>query len=238
MRVILFPCGPAANESELRAYEQVRTRLVSEPGEATWILLTNLAFAVTHQLQADEIDLVAIGPPGVRVLEIKHWTAQWFDTHKFEVENEADKLTNKARKIGTTLRRSFSDLPRVDGSVLLTQESSKVRRLSGQQVRGVTFHTLSDWKAALDFDGPQLLSSYQVNSLARDLQPRSAVAIDGSLRRLAGYVKFRTPVAQGRTISRVYKANHPARRDQVVLHLYDPSRHRRQECRNKGTEGV
>ena len=74
MKVILFPCGPAANESELKAFEHLKNRLQAEPGDEDWVLLTNLAFSVTHQLQSDEIDLVVIGPPGVRVIEVKHWT--------------------------------------------------------------------------------------------------------------------------------------------------------------------
>lgn len=73
MRITIFPCGPAANESELKAFEQLKSCLQSEPGDAEWMLLTNLAFSVTHQLQSDEIDAVAIGPPGVRVIEVKHW---------------------------------------------------------------------------------------------------------------------------------------------------------------------
>src|SRR6516225_10370563 len=119
MRVTPFSCGPAVNESELNAFKQLESRLRATPGDGTWILLTNLAFSVTHQLQSDEIDIIAVGPPGVRVIEVKHWTAQWFDAHKVWVEDEADKLTNKARKIGTTLRRSFGNLPKVDGAVLL-----------------------------------------------------------------------------------------------------------------------
>jgi hypothetical protein len=75
MEVIHFPCGQAANESELKACAHVKQRLEAEPGNDQWILLSNLAFSVTHQLQSDEIDLVVIGPPGVRVVEVKHWTA-------------------------------------------------------------------------------------------------------------------------------------------------------------------
>lgn len=105
MRVTLFPCGPAANESELKAFKHLESRMQSEPGDEKWILLTNLAFSVTHQLQSDEIGLVLIGPIGVQVIEVKHWTAQWLDAHKSEVEDEADRVTNKARKIGTTLQR-------------------------------------------------------------------------------------------------------------------------------------
>src|ERR1051325_11775895 len=80
MRVTLFCCGPAANDSELRAFEHLRSNLASAPGIGEWILLTNLAFSVTHQLQSDEIDIIAIGPPGVRVIEVKHWTAQWVES--------------------------------------------------------------------------------------------------------------------------------------------------------------
>jgi len=119
MRVLIFACGPVANESERKAIEHLKNSLQSEPGDAEWSLLTNLAFSVTHQFQSDEIDVIAIGPPGARVIEVKHWTPGWGDSHKDLVEQEADKLTNKARKIGTALRRMIHDLPRVDGAFLL-----------------------------------------------------------------------------------------------------------------------
>ena len=121
MRVTVYPCGPAVNESETTAIEQLKRQLQSSPGNDEWVLLTNLAFSVTHQFQSDEIDIIAIGPPGVRVLEVKHWTAGWIDANGAAVEQEADKVTSKARKIGTTLRRIASSLPRVDGVFLLTQ---------------------------------------------------------------------------------------------------------------------
>ena len=192
MRVTLFPCGPAANESELKAFEHLKNRLQSEPGDGEWILLTNVAFSVTNQLQSDEIDVVAIGPPGAQVIEIKHWTAQWFDAHAVEVEDEADRVTMKARKIGTTLRRVVPELRRVDGTILVTQDPAKVKRLTGQVARGVSFHTLSDWKAAIGFDAQPVLLPWQVKRLAAAIQPRSAVAIEGSIRRLAGYVNLGT----------------------------------------------
>src|SRR5262245_5310187 len=37
MRVTLFPCGPAANDSELKAFQHLKARLMSEPGEGTWV---------------------------------------------------------------------------------------------------------------------------------------------------------------------------------------------------------
>jgi hypothetical protein len=49
---------------------------------------------------------------------------------------KADKVTNKARKIGTTLRHHVPGLRRVEGVILVIQEPSKVKRLVGRVVRG------------------------------------------------------------------------------------------------------
>ena len=225
MKVTRFACGPAANESELKAFEHLRTRLQSVPGDGEWVLLTNLAFSVTHQLQSDEIDIVAIGPPGVRVIEVKHWTAQWTDSHKDLVEQEADRVTNKARKIGTTLRKIVPNLTHVEGVFLLTHDPSKVRRLVDKSVRGVRFYTLNrtDWKDAINLDAPATLLPSQVTKLARALAPKSAVALDGSLRRLAGYINLELQTPKDQQFHRIYKGIHPARQDRVILHLYDLS---------------
>ena len=66
VRVTPFHCGPFANESERTAFEHLKSRIESSLGGDGdhWILLTNLTWSVTHQFQADEIDMVAIGPPG------------------------------------------------------------------------------------------------------------------------------------------------------------------------------
>ena len=154
MRVTVFPCGTAVNESETTAIEHLKRQMQGIGGDDEWILLTNLAFSVTHQFQSDEIDIITIGPPGVRVIEVKHWTNAWADANADLVEQEADKVTNKARKIGTTLRRIAADLPRVDGAILLTQLPSKVKHLSERLARGVSFHTLSKWKDAVGFGEP------------------------------------------------------------------------------------
>jgi serine/threonine protein kinase len=223
MKVTLFSCGPAANESELLAFKHLESRLQSTAGDDEWILLTNLAFSVTHHLQSDEIDVVAIGPQGVSVIEAKHWTAQWADSHTDLVAHEAERVTEKARKVGTTLRRLVPDLPHVDGSILLTQEASKLKRLAGNEIRGVRFYPLSEWKAVLGLEHPARLSSQQVRTLGRALEPKSAVAIDGSLRRFAGYVNLELSTPKDERFHRVYKGLHSTRQDKVVLHLYDLS---------------
>jgi len=116
MQVTIIPCGPAANESEQKAFEFLKNRLQSAHVNGKWVFLTNLAFSVNHQLQSDEIDIVAIGPPGIRIIEVKHWTPQWVASHMEDVGREADKVTGKARKIGTTLRKKAPELPFVERS--------------------------------------------------------------------------------------------------------------------------
>ena len=222
MKVVPVPCGPAVTESERLALERLKAGLISLPGDGCWYLLTNLMFSVTHQLQSEEIDIVAIGPPGVRVVEVKHWT----DAHSHWAQAEADRVTTKARKIGTTLRKIVSGLPHVDGVVLLTRRASKVKRLAGGgKVRGVEFHPLKEWRAALRPDEPVALSPQEVKRLVTELEPKSAVAIDGALplRRLAGYVNLELQTPKEEAFHRIYKGKHSSRKDRVFLHLYDMS---------------
>ena len=223
MKVYPVPCGPAANESERKALEYLKLRLISIAGEDEWFLLTNLAFSVSHQRQSDEIDLVAIGPPGVRVIEIKHWSPQWIDANTRLVEHAADLVTAKARRVGTTLRKRVADLAHVDGVFLLTQAPSKLKRFAGKKVRGVPYHTLTAWKDAIGFDSPRLLTASQVKWLADDLAKRSRVTVDGSLRQLAAYVHLELQTPTEERFHRIYKGVHATRQDKVILHLYDLS---------------
>ena len=223
MQVTLCSCGPAVNESERRAFEHIKTRLMSAPGDGAWVLLTNLAFSATHRHQSDEIDIVAIGPPGVRIIEVKHWTAKWIKQHPDLVAHEADRVTSKARKIGTTLRRKFSDLGRVDGTFLLTEESAKVKGVVGTAERGVPICSLKEWQAAIGLDLPPALPRERVVALANALTPKSRVAVDGALRRFAGYVNLELETPANQQFHRVYSGMRADTQDRVILHLYDLS---------------
>ena len=223
MKVTLISCGPAVNESERKAFERLKTGLISELGDGEWLLLTNLAFSTTHRRQSDEIDIIAIGPPGVRVIEVKHWNAAWVKQNAELVEREAERVTDKARKVGTTLRRMISELDRVDGVFLVTQDAAKVKPLEGQEVRGVGFHTLRAWQGALALDAPVSLSPSQVKTLSKALYPKASVAIDGALRRVAGYVNLTLQTPADERFHRIYKGTHSTRREPVLLHLYDVS---------------
>jgi hypothetical protein len=184
MKCTLISCSPPANDSEKRCFETLRNGIGSEPGTGEWVLLANYSLSMSDQRQSDEIDLIAIGPPGVRVIEIKHWTDAWAGANVQTVEREAEKLTRKARKVGTTIRNTNPDSPYVEGWLIVTQDRASIKRLSNQTVRGVPFRGLSDWKDAVNFDGPPILDTRQVQLFANLLYPKSAVAIDGSMRRL------------------------------------------------------
>ena len=93
MKVVHVPCGPAVNESERKALERIKARLRSEPGGDEWLLLTNLAFSATPLRQSEEIDIVAIGPPGVQIVEVKHWTETWVKRNFAVVEREAEHMS-------------------------------------------------------------------------------------------------------------------------------------------------
>jgi hypothetical protein len=130
-------------------------------------------------------------PQGIRVIEVKHWTAQWADAHMEDlVAQAAERVTEKARRIGTTLRRIVANLPRVDGAILLTKEPSKVKRLAGKEARGVEFYSLNEWEKSIGLDLLAELTRQQVRVLGHALEPKSAVAVDGSLGRFAGYVNL------------------------------------------------
>ena len=223
MKVEHISCGPAVNDSEQKAIGQLKAGLISKLGAGEWLLLTNLAFSASNRRQSDEIDIVAIGPPGVRVIEVKHWTTAWVNRNTELVEREAERVTNKARKIGTTLRRTISNLGRVDGVFLSTQDGAKVRPLEGREVRGVRFHTLTGWQGALPLDEPASLSPSQVKLLGKTLYPQAGVAIDGGLRRLADYVNLTLQTPADERFHRIYKGTHYTRREPVLVHLYDVS---------------
>ena len=223
MKVTIIKCGHAVNVSEQKAISRIEDELRKLPGNDEWFLLTNLTFSVTNQFQSDEIDIIAISPQGIRLIEVKHW----FDWEKNDkpsfFEREAEKVTSKAKRL-TSLRKDVPDIPQIDGVILLTQESSRIKKLLHLgRIHGVSLHSLAKWKDALGVDRPAVLRPVQVELLCRRLEPRSGAKIDGSLRRMAGYVNLVLTTPRDDSFHRVYKGQHPVRMDKVVLHLYDIS---------------
>ena len=223
MRVDVIHCGPFANESEQQAVEGLKTRLISELGDGQWLLLTNLAFSASHHRQSDEIDIIVIGPPGVRVVEVKHWTSNWVRRNPDLVDREADKVTDKAKKIGTTLREKFADVGRVDSVFLVTQTATKVRQIDGREVRGVPFRTIQSWQQVVGLNRSSSLTDHQVRRLGQTLWPKASVALDGTLRAFRDYTALALQSPRERRFHRSYKGVHAKRRNAVTLHLYDTS---------------
>ena len=208
MDVDVVHCGPFANESEQKAVEALKSRLISELGGGKWLLLTNLAFSASHQRQSDEIDIMVIGPPGVRVVEVKHWTSSWVRKNRELVDREADRVTAKARKIGTTLRRKVADVGFVDGVFLVTQATTKVNQIDGEEVRGVTFQTIKSWRQVLGLERHATLTDQQVQLLGQTLWPKASVALGGTLRAFAGYTALALLSPPKSRFHRTYRGVH------------------------------
>lgn len=198
----------------------MKAGLVSLPGDGKWVLLTNLIHSVNHRRQSDEIDVVAIGPPGVRLIEVKHWT----DSHLRYVAEAADVLTMKTKRIASTLRNVIPSLPFVDGAILITQPPARARKLLDlDMVRGVRIRSLKHWSRALGANRASSISPAAVGALALKLKPRRLASINGARRRFGSYgnLELLTPPAD--TFRRVYRGIHSVTHDKVLLHIYDYS---------------
>ena len=223
MRVDVVHCGPFANESEQKAVEALKSRLIGELGGGRWLLLTNLAFSANHRRQSDEIDIIVIGPPGARVVEVKHWTSSWVRKNRELVDHEADRVTAKARKVGAALRRKVADVGYVDGVFLVTQATTKVKQIDGEEMRGVPFHTINSWRQVLGLERHATLTDQQVQLLGQTLWPKASVALDGTLKAFAGYTALTLLTPPESRFHRSYRGVHSKRRNGVILHVYDTS---------------
>lgn len=220
MKVRAVHCGPFANRSEFSAFDAVKAGLESLRGDGEWVLLTNLTMSIDHQLQSEEIDMVAIGPPGVRVIEIKHWA----NRHWPLAESESDRVAMKARWVGTRLRWHTPTKPQVEGVVLLTQPTNGITRfIRRDQIREVRFCSLKDWRKAVNANGPQVFAAGKVARIARSLAPERGVSDEGTVRRLAGYVNLERLDTRRDGFHRVFRGIHSVSRDRAILHLYDMS---------------
>lgn len=215
-----IPCGPFVNESERVAVDRLKSKLQSAPA-GLWVLLSNLNHAgKAHQL-SDEIDLVAIGPSGISVIEIKHWDKAFLAQRPFDVEREAEKLNAKARRVAGKVRPAF-DPGFVPGRLLLTR--GDFRFVSNRpRFRGIEVFGVPEWVELLSAKGAEILSADQVERAAKLLEPLTKVALDGDLRTFGGLVNLERLSPKSDTFHRVYRGQHVTRRDRVILHLYDLS---------------
>jgi hypothetical protein len=186
------------------------------------VLLTNLSHAQHTGRRADEIDIVAIGPPGVCAMEVKHWDAGYLKRNATTADDEADRIDRKAKRIAGALRPRL-DPGFVSGKLLLTKGAVRFGDQRRPRPRGVEVFGLPEWKTLLDVDGPVRLSADQIELAAQLLEPRTKVALRGDLRAFAGLINLERLSDRADAFHRIYRGQHPTRRDRVILHLYDLS---------------
>lgn len=104
--------SPPVNASEVTATAKCKTALEALGDSAPWIEFAGLASSSSPLHQSDDLDLVLIGPRGVFVIEVKHWDASWINNNKTSAEGEAEKLTAKAKRFSSRVRRALTDTPR------------------------------------------------------------------------------------------------------------------------------
>jgi len=215
-----LPCGEFVNASEKNAVERLRSKLESKGGD--WILLSNLNHSQHPNIRSDEIDIVVIGANGVHVIEVKHWDTVYLKQHQSTVEYEAERINTKAKRIAGKLRQKL-DPGFVVPRLLLTRGEIKFDAAKRPQFRGVSIFGLSDWSELLTVDAKSTLNPDQIMLAATLLVPTAKVALSGDVRSFANLINLERISDASDAFHRVFRGQHPTRRDRVVLHLYDLS---------------
>ena len=226
MRVIVINCGDYGNESEKTAIEHLKSNLQRQPGDDLWILLCNLSLSINDNFKSSEIDIIAIGPPGVVVIEVKHWKESWFDSNPSKVDKYVDILSGNAKKVATIVKRHYPKANYIDCTFLITENPQFCRNFFGVQKKGVSFFPLNNWKGAIKFDdtrNDQRLSARDVEFISNKLYPNSDIYIDGSLKRFENYIDLKLITPKDQRFQRVYKGRKSSTQDRAVLYLYDLS---------------
>ena len=215
-----IPCGTFVNESERLACARLSAKLQTAPGD--WIILSNLNHAQHPSVRSDEIDAVVIGPPGVFVLEVKHWDAEYLRKNPQIAEREADRIDTKAKRVAGKLRTRL-DPGFVAARLLLTRGEVRFDAARRPSPHGVGVFGLPECADLVAVGGREQLSPDQIELAARLLEPNVKVALSGELRTFAGLVNLERLSNKIDAFHRIYRGQHPTRRDRVILHLYDLS---------------
>ncbi len=215
-----IPCGQPVNHSEQLATERAKSLVGSAAGD--WVLLTNLALITSQDRQPDDLDIVLIGPGGVLLVEVKHWDAGWAAANDAKVMDEARKLCDKAKRLGSLVRRTLNNAKVwVEQVFLLTREpvgSGLKEKLGG--AAAWTLKSLPDQIKRLPTIG---LDARQVAALAQALEPRTRLQMDGKVRRIADYQNLELASAPEQRFHRIYRGVHRRTLEKVVVHVYDLS---------------
>ncbi len=221
LRVIHVPCGPFANASELKAFNAIYQELRRRDGEGTAYVLTNL----THpnlRGQADEIDVVVIGPGGAVVVEVKHW-----DTSALRrvdlADPAAELIVAKSKRIAGRLKSGDPRTGFVAAAFLLTKEAASLRK-GGRLPRhpmGVVAYGLKD--VADLVSNPASAGAVDARRLADLLAERYNLGEPDRLKRLGRFDELRLLTDEQDRFQRIFTARDPWTGDRVLLHTYDLS---------------
>jgi serine/threonine protein kinase len=221
LRVVHIPCGPFANASELKAFKAIDQELRRTEGQGTAFVLTNLTHA-NPRGQADEIDIVIIGPGGAVVVEVKHWDAAALKQSD-QSDPAAELIVAKSKRVAGTLRSVDSRLGFVPAAFLFTRETVSLKSGSQQQRHrlGVLAYGLKDVSDLIA--GPSAPGSVDGNKVANALAARYNLADAAHLRRLGRFDELRLLSDEQDRFQRIFTARDPWTGDRVLLHTYDLS---------------
>jgi len=224
MPVRHVPCGQPVNQSERDAVEKLRAKL--QPLSGDWVMLSNLQHSQGDGRTSSEIDLLVIGPPGVVVIEVKHWDLSYAKSShvREQVESEADRVNTKAKRIAGQLRNAGLNPGRVDARFLFTKPGTGVLGGNRFSIRGISVFGLTEWKELLETDG--VASGWtpaDIERAARQIEPRVRIATAADLRRFGELVALERIPTHSEPFHRIYRGQHPRRRDRIILHLFDLS---------------
>jgi len=219
----IIQCGEYANQSEKTAVEHLRSKLQGHEGY--WILLSNLYFSYSSNKLSKEIDLVVIGPNGIKVVEIKHWDLSFFNTPSPIVQKAAELINTKSKLIAGKLREHRIDVGYVSACLFLTKSESKTNAGTSQKTYGVPVYDLTNWYDLISLDGETSLSIEQIKHAAQILNPHpeTKLALTGNLRSFAGLKNLERISSKEDEFHRVFKGKDSTSGDKVILHLYDLS---------------
>ncbi len=216
-----MPCGPFANASELTAFNVVDKEIRKQSGDGAAYILTNL----THpnlRGQADEIDMVVIGPGGVVVIEVKHWDASVLRDADLAVP-AAELIVAKSKRIAGKLRSVDQRLGFVAPTFLLTREAGALKK-NGQLPRhplGVLAYGLKDVTGLVA--GVACTGPIDAKRLADALAVRYNLSDAARLKRLGRFDELRLLTDEQERFQRIFAARDPWTGDRVLLHTYDLS---------------
>ena len=223
MRVDHVPCGPLVNASEEQALNHLSNRLKAERGEDYFVILTNVAHAVTSGAQADEIDMIIVCSSGIHVIEVKHWDHGYLKSNSLTLEDEADKIANKVRKIATKVRRLLPEVGFITPKILLTKESKTVQREFNEPIRGARLFALANWRVLVDLDALGTIPPQHIHELCHAIVPKSRIPLSGDLRKLSRITDMHLLSPREDRFHRVYRGRDSIYQDRLIVHLYDLS---------------